>query len=161
MLYVPICTLIVGSISHAKRKTSIKQSPPCFWYQTGPKNVWLWYVNLFGFHELCHWRRISLRLINDFNFWLDEKCENKLRNDICESYQRKGYCIKKKWMDWMAKSCKKTCNFCYSVCQDMHGFQCEKKAITEDCNDKEMMKNCPKACGLCWLCSWIANRDKK
>ena len=91
----------------------------------------------------------------DFHTWLDEKCENKLREDICKSYQRKGYCKKKKWMDWMAKSCKKTCQFCYSVCQDMRGFQCKTKAITKDCNDKEMMKNCPKACGLCWLNMFI------
>ena len=92
---------------------------------------------------------ISLNLTHDFHIWIGERCENKLREDICKSYQRKGYCKKKKWMDWMAKSCKKTCKFCYSVCQDMRGFQCKTKAVTEDCNDKEMMKNCPKACGLC------------
>ena len=100
------------------------------------------YLNFIDF------RKLRL-MFYDFHIWLDEKCENMLREDICKSYQRKGYCKKKKWMDWMAKSCKKTCQFCYSVCQDMHGFQCKTKAITEDCNDKEMMKNCPKACGLC------------
>ena len=55
-------------------------------------------------------------------------------------------------MDWMANYCQKTCEFCISDCRDKHGFQCKKKAKTEDCNDKEMMKKCPKACGLCWLC---------
>ena len=85
----------------------------------------------------------------DCHVWLDERCENKLREDICKSYQRKGYCKKKKWIDWMAKSCKETCKFCYSDCQDKRGFQCKEKAITEDCNSKQMMANCPKACGLC------------
>ena len=85
----------------------------------------------------------------DFSINLDEKCKNKLSDAKCKTYQRKGFCKKKKTMNWMAIRCKKTCKFCYSVCKDKRRFQCKKKAISKDCNDKEMMEKCPKLCGLC------------
>ena len=109
------------------------------------------YPNSIYFHKECHWRQNHSCVYGFYEFYIftDEKCKNQLTKSKCKSYKRKGYCKKKKKMNWMARRCKKTCKFCYSVCKDKRRFQCKKKAKSKNCNDKEMMEKCPKLCGLC------------
>jgi len=72
-------------------------------------------------------------------------------NEHCSSWSESGFCKDDRYLDYMRKNCKKSCNLC-GACKDNHEH-CQTWAGYGYCTHKDygdyMKSTCPKACGTC------------
>jgi len=70
----------------------------------------------------------------------------------CKYWAKQGYCTSKKYKEFMAINCKKSCGVC-SVCTQTNR-NCRAWALRGECtkNQKWMVQNCPISCGVCGDC---------